>query len=165
MTQTSTRGAGRRRRRRSRPTPRWIREGRGMDEMAQRRAVMILGVLSGQVTVTDAIESTGISRGTYYKLEEKALKAMVSALLPGADEEADAQALSAAKRIEELQAKIAQMEKDKRRTERLESLVHKIVKTGPLTTNKGPKKGSKRSCASSPASSASTQTRVGAEGR
>ena len=53
-----------------------------MDEMAQRRAVMILGVLSGQVTVTDAIESTGISRGTYYKLEEKALKLGFDTLEP-----------------------------------------------------------------------------------
>ena len=135
-----------------------------MDEMAQRRAVMILGVLSGQVTVTDAIESTGISRGTYYKLEEKALKAMVRALLPGADEAADSEALSAAKRIEELQSKVEKLEKDRRRTERLESLVHKIVKTGPLTTNRGPKKGSRRSSQSSQASSASTRTRAGGGG-
>jgi hypothetical protein len=132
-----------------------------MDEMAQRRAVMILGVLSGQVTVTDAIESTGISRGTYYKLEEKALKAMVRALLPGADEASDSEALSAAKRIEELQAKLEQMEKDKRRTERLESLVTKIVRSGPLTTGKGPKKGSRSCSTSSSKSSASTRTKGG----
>jgi DNA replicative helicase MCM subunit Mcm2 (Cdc46/Mcm family) len=135
-----------------------------MDEMAQRRAVMILGVLSGQVTVTDAIESTGISRGTYYKLEEKALKAMVRALLPGADDAADGEALSAAKRIEELQAKIEQLQQDKRRTERLQSLVTKIVNSGPMTTNKGPKKGSNRSCKSSPGKSDSTRTRGGEVG-
>jgi polyhydroxyalkanoate synthesis regulator phasin len=136
-----------------------------MDEMAQRRAVMILGVLSGQVTVTDAIESTGISRGTYYKLEERALKAMVRALLPGSDETSDTEALCAAKRIEELQGKIAQMEREKRRSERLESLVTKIVKAGPLTTERGRGKSSKSSSSSSSGSSDSTRTRGGVAGR
>lgn len=159
-TQPTRRGGGKRRRR-TRPTPRWIRDGRDMDEMAQRRAVMILGVLSGQVTVTDAIESTGISRGTYYKLEERALKAMVRALLPGADETSDTEALCAAKRIEELQGKVAQLEKEKRRSERLESIVTKIVKAGPLTTQRGRKRASKSCSTSSSASSDSTRTKGG----
>ena len=163
-TLSSTRGGGKRRRR-ARPTPRWIRDGRDMDEMAQRRAVMILGVLSGQETVTDAIESTGISRGTYYKLEEKALKAMVRALLPGADETSDTEALCAAKRIEELQGKIAQMEREKRRSERLESLVTKIVKAGPITTDRSRSKSSKSSSPSSSRSSDSTRTKGGGAGR
>lgn len=133
-----------------------------MDEIAQRRAVMILGVLSGQVTVSDAIESTGISRGTYYKLEERALKAMVKALIPGADDATDAEALTAAKRIEELQAKIAQMEKEKRRSERLESLVTKIVKTGPLTMGRGrPSRTSSTSSSSCSTSSSTTRAKGG----
>lgn len=128
-----TRPGAVRRRRRPRPTPRWIRDGQEMDEMAQRRALLILSVLSGQVTVTDAIEQAKISRGTYYKLEEKALKAMVCSMLPGADESGQSEAMTAAKRIEELEAKVAAMEKEKRRHERLENLVSKIVGSGPVT--------------------------------
>ena len=161
---TTSRGGGKRRRR-SRPTPRWIRDGRDMDEMAQRRALMVLSVLSGEVTVSDAIESTGISRGTYYKMEEKALKAMVRALLPGANEAADSEALSAAKRIEELQKQIEGMEKEKRRRERLESLAQKIVGSGPLTTKRG-SRGSSRSCSrASRKKPASTPKKGGGAGR
>jgi hypothetical protein len=108
-----------------------------MDEMAQRRALLILSVLSGQVTVTDAIERAGLSRGTYYKLEEKALKAMVSSMLPGAGESGQSEAMTAAKRIEELEGKVAQMEKERRRHERLENLVTKIVGSGPVTMGVG----------------------------
>lgn len=126
---------------------------------------MILGVLSGQVTVTDAIESTGISRGTYYKLEERALKAMVRSLLPGADETSDTEALCAAKRIEELQGKIAQLEKEKRRSDKLGTILTKIVKAGPLVTERGRRKGSTSCSSSSSESSDSTRTKGGVAGR
>ena len=161
---TTSRGAEKSRRR-SRPTPRWIRDGKDMDEMAQRRALMVLSVLSGEVTVSDVIEKAKISRGTYYKLEERALKAMIRSLLPGSNESADSEALTAAKRIEELQAKIEQMQRDKRRREKLESLAQKIVGSGPLTTNRGPKKSSRSCSRASRTSSASTRKKGGEAGR
>jgi hypothetical protein len=156
-----TRRGAVRRKRRPRPTPRWIKEGQEMDEMAQRRALLILSVLSGQVTVTDAIDQAGISRGTYYKLEEKALKAMVSAMLPGADETGQSEAMTAAKRIEELEAKLTQMEKEKRRHERLENVVAKIVGSGPMTMGVGRKRILPMPSPGSSPVSASTRTKGG----
>jgi len=164
MSKATTSRGEEKRRRRSRPTPRWIRDGKDMDEMAQRRALMVLSVLSGEVTVSDAIESAKISRGTYYKLEERALRAMIRSLLPGSNESADSEALTAAKRIEELLGKIEQMERDKRRREKLESLAQKIVGSGPLTTNRGPKKSSRSCSRASRTSSASTRKKDGAAG-
>jgi hypothetical protein len=156
-----TRPGAVRRKRRPRPTPRWIRDGQEVDEMAQRRALMILSVLSGQVTVTDAIEQAGISRGTYYKLEEKALKAMVSALLPGADESGQSEAMTAAKRIEELEARLEQMEKERRRHEKLQTVVSKIVGSGPLTMGAGRRRILPTPSRSSSPGSASTRTKGG----
>ena len=43
----------------------------------------IFQVRSGQITVVQACEELGISRQTYYELEEKALKAMHLSLIPG----------------------------------------------------------------------------------
>ena len=129
--------------------------------MAQRRALMVLSVLSGEVTVSDAIERAKISRGTYYKLEDRALKAMVRALLPGSKEGTQGEALTAAKRIEELLKQLSVMEKEKRRRERLESLAQKIVGSGPLTTHRGRKKNSRSCSQASRPNSASTRTKGG----
>ena len=45
--------------------------------------IKIFQVRSGQITVVQACEELGISRQTYYELEEKALKAMHRSLIPG----------------------------------------------------------------------------------
>ncbi len=54
------------RRHRARPTPQWLLKKQELDEIAQRRTLMILNVLSGQLPVTDAIAQAQISRGHYY---------------------------------------------------------------------------------------------------
>lgn len=98
--------------------------------MARRRCLMVLSVLSGERPVTDVIEEAKMSRGTYYHLEERALRAMLNALTPGTD---SSQAETPAKRIEELERKVGQLERDKRRSERLLMLTRKVVKPGPVT--------------------------------
>jgi hypothetical protein len=124
-----------RRRHRPRPTPAWLLEQQDLDEIARRRCLMVMSVLSGETPVTDAITSANISRQLYYQLEERALKAMLRALTPGS-ETAPITGPDAAsvRRIAELEAKVNQLEQDKRRTDRLLYLTRKVVKTGPMTT-------------------------------
>src|SRR5919204_1852374 len=75
---------GKRRRHRARPIPKWLLKKEELAQIAQRRTLMILSVLSGQTPVTDAIEQAQISRGHYYQLEERALQAILEAVEPGA---------------------------------------------------------------------------------
>ena len=116
-------------RRRARTTPEWLHEREDLDEMARRRCLMVLSVLSGERPVTDVIAEAQISRGTYYNLEERALKAMLVSLVPGATE---APSESPAMRIAELEKKVAQLEQQKRRGERLLLLTRKTLKRGPM---------------------------------
>jgi hypothetical protein len=78
--------------------------------------------------VSDVIEEAQISRPMYYQLEERALRAMLVALTPGADEPGSSEP---AKRIAELERKVARLEADKRRGERLLLLTRKVMK-GPM---------------------------------
>src|SRR3954465_10584305 len=77
-------GATRTRRHRARPIPKWLLQKEELDQIAQRRTLMVLSVLSGEKPVTDAIGEAKISRGHYYQLEEKALAAILQAMEPGA---------------------------------------------------------------------------------
>jgi hypothetical protein len=120
---------------RTRPTPSWLLEQQDLDEMARRRCVLILSVLSGERPVTEAIEEAQMNRQTYYQLEEKALRAMLRAMTPGATETQTPNAEGPAlRRIAELEAKVAKLEQDKRRGERLLLLTRKLVKPGKMTT-------------------------------
>lgn len=126
-----------RRKHRSRPTPTWLLEQQDLDEIARRRCLMVLSVLSGERPVTDAIAEAQISRGTYYHLEERALRAMLEALKPGAETKSEPSELPALRRVAELEAKLGQLEKEKRRSERLLLLTRKMVKAGPMKTGAG----------------------------
>jgi hypothetical protein len=88
---------------------------------------MLLSVLSGEKPVSEAIAQAKISRGAYYQMETRALKAMLGALSPRAAGRAGrGTELSAAKgRIEKLQAQVRRLEQDKRRTQRLLLLARK----------------------------------------
>ena len=140
--------------------------------MARRRCLMILSVLSGERPVTDVIEEAQISRGHYYNLEERALRAMLLALMPGNETEG---AETPAKRIAELEQKVADLERQKRRGERLLLLTRKVIKTGPVTTSSGRRsstragrKPSKSSATKKPSSlppSPSTPTPAGEDER
>jgi hypothetical protein len=96
--------------------------------MGKRRCLLVLSVLSGERPVSDVIEEANISRPMYYQLEERALRAMLLALTPGSDEPGSSEP---AKRVAELERKVAQLEADKRRGERLLLLTRKVMK-GPI---------------------------------
>lgn len=158
------------RKHRSRPVPKWIREKQELDEMARRRCLLILAVLSGEKPVSDAIAESGLSRNTYYQLEEKALDAMLAALgptPPGRKPDRSAE-------IATLEAKVTRLEEEKRRAERLLLLTRKVVRTGRLTlpglgrprsTMAGVKPSSGSAPTSPPAASPSPPTLAGAAGR
>jgi hypothetical protein len=117
---------------RARPKPGTL-DREGLDEMAKRRCLMVLSVLSGERPVTEVIEEAKISRGHYYNLEERAIEAMLAALTPGSE----APDGTPAKKIAALEQKVAQLERQKRRGERLLLLTRKVVKPGPVTTTSG----------------------------
>lgn len=130
------------RKRRARPTPRFLKQEESeLDEVARRRCLMILSVLSGERPVTEVVEEAKMSRQTYYQLESRAVRAMLSALLPGGGE-STSQAGSQARRVEELEAKVKRLEQEKRRSDRLLYVTRQVVKPGPMTTGAGrPPKG------------------------
>lgn len=119
-----------RRRHRSRPLPKWVKDRQDLDEMARGRCLLVLSVLSGEKPVTDAIAASGMSRNTYYQLEERALTAMLEALgpSPGPGRRPDE-----GSRIAGLEAKVAKLEQEKRRAERLLLLTRKVVRRSRLT--------------------------------
>ena len=134
---------------------------RGKDEdIAKRRCVMILNVLSGRLPVTQAIEAAGISRATYYQHETKALQGMLAALTPGTTETSPTP--DATKELLALRKRVAQLEERNRRLEKLVSLTSKILGKGSVTTGAGRKrkKTSKTSRASSSSSPSSSPRRV-----
>lgn len=131
----------RRRKHRPRPMPKWLKEQRDLDEVARRRCLMILSVISGEKPVTDAITDAKISRQMYYQLEERALHAMLRALSPGASSEETASA-GAAARARELETKVERLEQERRRADRLLLLTRKMVGRGTLKVAPGrPKRG------------------------
>lgn len=126
----------RRRKSRSRPTPKWLLQPQtDLDEIARRRCLLVLTVLSGAQPVSEAIAEASISRGTYYKLESQALQAMLAALQPGA--EAGSGTAGPAARIAQLEARVRHLEQDKRRAERLLFLTRQVVKPGTLKAAPG----------------------------
>ena len=126
----------RKRRHRARPTPRWLLKREDLDEIAKRRCLMVLQVLSGAKPVTEVIAEMKLSRGTYYQLEERAMLAMLRALSPtaGPDGTETAALDEALARVKELEAKVGRMEQEKRRTDRLVYVMNRLVKPGPVVT-------------------------------
>jgi len=124
----------RNRRHRARPIPKWLLQKEELDQVAQRRTLMILSVLSGEKPVTDAILEAKISRGHYYQLEEKALEAILVAMEPGA---APGRPVETTTRLLQMEEKIGELEAAKRRLERLLHLTRKVLKPGPAKTWRG----------------------------
>lgn len=117
---------------RKRPTPEFLTGEAGLDPLAQRRVLMLLSVLSGERSVTEVIEETGITRQTYYNLEERALRAMLAALAGSCRTDDDPMKSE----LENLRAKLSRAESGRRRLERLLMLTRKVVKKGLMTTRK-----------------------------
>ncbi len=146
---------------RSRTTPQWLLTSTELDQIAQRRCLVLLSVLSGERSVTEVIEELKISRGTYYQLETKALAGMLSALTPGIEGSTTADGTPSGQ-LKVLEEKVKKLEQGKRRAERLLLLTRRVVKPGPVKTGNGkrPKKHSaaRRSTAPKMASPSSTPT-------
>lgn len=148
--------------------PKWLRSSEEIDRVAKTRCLMLLNVLSGETPVSTAISEAGISRGTYYQLETRALSAMLRALSPGASEE-DSEA-NPRKRIAQLEEKVQKLERGRRRAERLLLMTRRLVKTSeprlkPRKTSStrsgsGPSRSSKRK--ETPVAPHSTPTTTGA---
>ena len=162
---------------RARPTPRWLESTSELDATARSRCLMVLSVLSGEKPVTEAIGEAKISRGTYYQLETKALRAMLAALNPlgssKADGSPDLSAVAAA-RIGQLEERVRDLEREKRRADRLLLLTRKAMRLAPIAPRRGrpPKKAlpyltpsskprSKLSKAKASAGTSSTPTAAG----
>lgn len=150
----------RRRKRRSRPTPKWLEQQEDLNEMARRRTLLVLSVLSGEKPVTEAISEAGISRALYYQLETKALQAVLCALAPsGGEPTGTPGADGMMRRIGQLEEEVKKLSQEKRRTDRLLFLTRKVVKRGPVASeNRGRPRGKRLSSTtggekSSPASS------------
>ena len=122
----------RRRAPRSRGMPRWLSGRTDLDEVAQRRTMLILSVLSGHTPVTTAIAEHGISRPLYYQLETKGLVGMMRALIPGANASASPDDATPARQIVELEERVARLEQENRRLERLLFLAKKVLPAGPV---------------------------------
>jgi hypothetical protein len=128
-----------------------------LDEVAKSRCLLVLRVLSGETPVTDAIAEAQISRQLYYLLEERALRAMLSALLPGASSETTSAGQGWARRVAELEAQIKTLEQQKRRSERLLMLTRKVVRAKPATGAGRPPRASPSSTSAGPRRSPSSK--------
>lgn len=128
----TTKSPDRRREQRSRGMPRWLSGREDLDQVAQRRTMMILSVLSGHTPVTTAISEHGISRPLYYQLETKGLIGMMKALIPGANASASPDEATPMRQVADLEDKITRLEQEKRRLERLLLLAKKLVPAGPI---------------------------------
>ena len=147
----------RRRIHRSRPTPKWLLQRQDLDEVARRRCLMVLSVLSGEKPVTDVIAEAKLSRGTYYHLEERAMNAMLRALsaTAGPDGTESVAMALAQGRVKELEARVVRLEQDKRRLERLLYLTRKVVKPGPMMVERRGRPRGRRSTKTGPSVSPS----------
>lgn len=122
----------RRRAQRRRGVPRWLTGRKDLDQVAQRRVLMILSVLSGHTPVSTAITEYGISRPLYYQLETKGLIGMMKALVPGASTAANPGDATPMQQVVELEEKVTRLEQENRRLERLLLLAKRVLPTGPV---------------------------------
>lgn len=151
---TSVTKTDRRRAERKRGVPRWLTGRKDLDQVAQRRTLLILSVLSGHTAVTTAITEHGISRPLYYQLETKALVGMMRALVPGANAASSPDDATPMRQIVELEQKVTRLEQENRRLERLLFFARKVLPPGPVAMpeRRGRKPG-RRSTTGGPAPS------------
>src|SRR5512145_2782225 len=140
MSRRGPRGGARKNR--ARPTPKWLLNSEQLDRVAQARCLLVLSVLSGEKPVSEAIEEVGISRGNYYQLETRALRAMLRALSPVASEEPEE--TSPSRQVAALEEKVKKLEQARRRSERLLAMTRKVMAGAPVKV-RGSKTPSTRS--------------------
>jgi hypothetical protein len=131
-TSSPTTKPDRRRAPRKRGVPRWLTGRKDLDQVAQRRTLMILSVLSGHTPVTTAISEHGISRPLYYQLETKAIVGMMRALVPGANAASSPDDATPMQQVVQLEEKLVRLQRENRRLERLLLLAKKVLPPGPM---------------------------------
>lgn len=131
-TTPTTTKSDRRRAPRRRGIPRWLTGRKDLDQVAQRRTILILSVLSGHTPVTTAIAEHGISRPLYYQLETKALVGMMRALIPGSNSAASPDDATPMRQLVEMEQKVTRLEQENRRLERLLFFAKKVLPEGPV---------------------------------
>src|SRR5215831_1756798 len=124
------------RQRRRRPAdqphwPRWLSDPSEQQRQARTRCLMILAVLAGQKTVSEAIGEAKITRALYYQLEMKALHGMTAALEPSSNvPQNDRQELTLARaRLRTMSLQIKHLTQRKRSAERLLQLMMKTTRS------------------------------------
>ena len=148
---TSPMKPDRRRQPRGRGVPRWLTGRTDLDQVAQRRTLLILSVLSGHTPVTTAIAEHGISRPLYYQLETKALVGMMRALVPGANASSNPDDATPMRQLADLEEKVTRLEQENRRLERLLLLARKVLPTGPVAFPEKRGRKPRRSTSAGPA--------------
>jgi hypothetical protein len=125
-----------RRKTRSRPMPKLLTgDADALDELAKRRCLMVLSVLSGQRPVSDVIEEAQLSRQTYYQLEIRAIQGMLRELgTSHGSVEAQMAHLQADNTV--LKKELAKLQTANRRLEHLLLVTRKVLKSGPMTLAK-----------------------------
>lgn len=124
---------------RPRRLPRLLQDTNKLDALARSRCLLLLSVLSGATPVTEAVAQAKISHNTYYKLETRALHAMLAALNPlsGVSTDGATDQSLASRRIAELETKVQRLEQDRRRLERLLLLTRKTLRAPLITGHRG----------------------------
>jgi hypothetical protein len=119
--------------------PKWLLNPSEAQAIAHGRCLMVLSVLSGQRTVSQAIEEQKICRTLYYQLEGRALKGMVRALNPARSESTNErrELRRAQARLRQLNARLTLMTQRKRSVERLLALVMKANRVSISTARRG----------------------------
>ena len=100
---------------------------------ARQVAVAVLGTLSGELGVTEAAESLGVSLSRYYQLETKALEGMLRALEP----RRKGPQMTPERELKALRTEKAALEKELRRHQNLLRAAHRTVGLGGRRTGRG----------------------------
>ena len=129
----------RRRRQRGACLPKWLLNPAEAQSIAHGRCLMVLSVLSGQKSVSEAIAEQKIARALYYQLEDRALKGMVQALSPAKSAWASErrELCRAQARIREQSGRLALLTQRKRSLERLLAMVMKTSRVSLDTRRRG----------------------------
>jgi len=120
------------------------------DEEAKAKVSLVLQVLSGEKSISEACRDTGMKALSYYKLEERLLRGMfVAASMPGAMR---GRSKDPAKEANQIAAQTEELRQEHRRMQSLVRITRRLFRTGGARGGpKGPRKA--RTPAPAPAAS------------
>lgn len=115
--------------------PKWFQSSTQLQAVARSRCLMVLSVLSGERSVSDAVAQAKISHNMYYQMEKRALNAILVALHPHSRW---AQQSALKERIKQLEAQLKRLGQQKRRSQRLLLLMRKSTRAPVSRGLRGP---------------------------